>query len=143
MKTGETDAVDDTERRLRGLLLHSLGPLSSKAQSMFLDVATVFLGKSLDIVRPVWEAWYGTASVKYLQALKERCLTTVSGTGVLGMHDVLAFLGRGIVRSVDEREALIAKNSTASQFFGSRLWVEGGKVMRVEEVGSVPGLFQH
>lgn len=54
--------------------------------------------------------------------LERRSLLSTSSTGLLQLHDVIAFFGRGIVLDL------------SSTFFGSRVWVQDGRVMGHQQV---------
>jgi hypothetical protein len=50
------------------------------------------------------------------------------------MHDVLVVLGRGVV---------LSETPWLEGHWGSRVWVEGGKVVGRQQVGPCSGAFQH
>jgi hypothetical protein len=94
---------------------------------MFLDVACILRGQQLDRVMAVWNAWHGgAAAFTFFTDLKRRCLLGVDKKGRLVMHDVLVVLGRGII---------LRKTGKLEEHYGSRLWLEDGKVVGSDQVG--------
>jgi hypothetical protein len=128
----------DSEVRLRGVLLHSLAGLSSAEVNMFLDAATIMRGWRLQRAIAVWTAWHGPAAAAFFKELTRRCLLGVVAQkdvhgkqeDVLVVHDVLVVLGRGVV---------LSETPGLERHWGSRVWVEGGKVVGRQQVGPCSG----
>jgi hypothetical protein len=121
LKQGESGG--DSQGALKGILTHSLKG-SDIQVSMFLDVATVLRGQPLDRAMAVWKAWHGRPARTCFVELETRCLLGVE-EGRLVMHDVLAALGRGLI---------LQKTAGFEEFYGSRVWMEGGHVVGCTEV---------
>ena len=111
---------------LEGVLTHSLAGLSTRQTNMFLDVATILRGRPKAMAMAVWTAWHGRAAHADLSELSRRCLLGEDASGLLVMHDVLVVLGRGVI---------VEKKRNFEEHYGSRLWVEDGKVVGCEQVG--------
>jgi hypothetical protein len=114
-----------SEGALEGVLTHSLAGLSERHVSMFLDVATILRGERRELVMAVWKAWHSAAATTYYTDLVRRSLLGIDEEGRLAMHDVLVALGRGII---------LQRKAGLEQHFGSRVWVQDGKVVGLEQV---------
>jgi hypothetical protein len=114
-----------SEGALEGVLTHSLAGLSDGRVSMFLDVATILQGEKLEVVMALWTAWHGAAATTFYRDLSRRTLLGADAKGRLVMHDVLVALGRGII---------LQSRAGLEVHCGSRLWVQDGEVMGVEQV---------
>jgi hypothetical protein len=131
--------VEGSEGRLRGVLLHSLAGLNRIGVSMFLDAATILRGRTLRTAMDVWTAWHGPAAAAFFKELTTRCLLRVDRefgiwrTDMLVVHDVLVVLGRGVV---------LSETPGLEGHWGSRVWVEGGKMVGRQQVGPCSGAFQ-
>jgi hypothetical protein len=117
--------MEGSEGRLQGVLLHSLAGLDGVGVSMFLDAVTILRGWGLEEALEVWAAWHGPAAAASFTELTRRCLLRVDAERRLVVHDVLVALGRGAVLS--EAPGLEGHR-------GSRVWVEGGKVVGHQQV---------
>jgi hypothetical protein len=115
----------DSEGALEGVLAHSLAGLSPRHISMFLDVATILRGQPVDVVMAVWTAWHSPAAVTFYKNLVRRNLVDADEEGKLVIHDVLVALGRGII---------LHSKPGLEEHFGSRLWLQDGKVVGAEQV---------
>jgi hypothetical protein len=118
------DAPDvDPKIRLERVLLYSFDTLSSIEQQMFLDAATVLAGQPQHLALAVWKAWHMHDMQPAFDNLVQRSLLepSVPGQaatgGLLKMHDVLRYLGRGIVLGRGRYP------SSYSTYVGSRLFV--------------------
>jgi hypothetical protein len=118
-----------SEGALEGVLTHSLAGLSATHVSMFLDVATILRGERMEEVRAVWKAWHGDAAATYYTDLVRRSLLGADSNGRLVMHDVLVALGRGII---------LQRKGGLEEHFGSRVWVQDGTVVGLEQVRLPP-----
>lgn len=119
LQLGDAPDVDRTIR-LERVLLYSFDNLSTIQQQMFLDVATVLAGQPSELALAVWGAWQEKYMGLELQNLEQRSLLELrpaSGGSRLGMHDVLKYLGRGIVLGRGRYP------SSYRAFVGSRLFV--------------------
>jgi hypothetical protein len=119
-------AGGDSEGRLKGVLLYSLAGLGAGELNMFLDAATILCGRPLEEAMAVWTAWHGPAAATFFKELTRRCLLGVDARGELAMHDVLVVLARGVV---------LSETPGLEGHFGSRVWVEGGRVVGRHQVG--------
>jgi hypothetical protein len=123
------------QEAVAALLQHSWGVLDAPSKNMFLDVATLLRHRPYDEVEAVWIGWHGMGALLSFRELERHCLVELKEGSWpnswnkkemrLEMHDLLAELGRAKV--------LDPKNL---EHGGSRLWVEGGKVMGCEQVWS-------
>jgi hypothetical protein len=116
----------DTAKALQGVLTRSLAGLEEVQVSVFLDVATVLRGQPLDAALAVWRAWHDCFTRTEFDELEMRSLLGVDEEGRLVMHDVLVALGRGII---------LTRTAGFKEHYGSRVWVEGGKVEGCKQVG--------
>ena len=117
------------------MLLHSGAGLSTPEVNMFLDAATILRGRALEEALKVWTAWHGPAAAALFKELTRRCLLGVASRqldslrdpqDVLLVHDVLVVLGRG---------AVLSETPGLEGHWGSRVWVEGGKLVGRQQVG--------
>jgi hypothetical protein len=92
---------------------------------MFLDVATILRGERREDVLAVWIARHTVAAFTYYVDLLRRSLLGADAEGRLVMHDVLLALGRGIV---------LHQKTGFAEHLGSRVWVQDGNVMGLEQV---------
>jgi hypothetical protein len=119
--------VESSEGRLRGVLLHSLAGLDPIGLNMFLDAASIMRGWPLEQAMAVWTAWHGPAAAAFFKELTWRCLLgVVAVTRQVQMHDVLVVLGRGVI---------LSETPELECHWGSRVWMEGGKVVGRQQVG--------
>jgi hypothetical protein len=118
-----------SEGFLEGVLIHSLAGLSDVHVSMFLDVATILRGESMEGVRAVWMGWHGDAAATYYADLVRRSLLGTDEEGWLVMHDVLVALGQGII---------LQRKGGLEEHFGSRVWVQDGTVVGLKQVRLPP-----
>jgi hypothetical protein len=117
----------DSEERLKGVLIHSLAGLGTAEVNMFLDAATILRGKPLEeTAMVVWTAWHGPAAAAFFKELTRRCLLGVDAKGRMVMHDVLVVLGQGVA---------LKETPGFEVHWGSRVWVEGGKLVGRQQVG--------
>jgi hypothetical protein len=113
-----------------GLLTYTLAVLSKSHVSMLLDVATILRDEPLELVMAVWREWHSAAATTYYKDLARRCLLEADEEGKLVMHDVLAAaLGRDVI---------LHSKPGLEEHFGSRVWVQDGKVMGLEQVWLPP-----
>jgi hypothetical protein len=114
-----------SEGALQGVLTHSLAGLSERHVSMFLDVATILRGQRMAEVMAVWAAWHTAAAATYYMDLVRRSLLRTDDKGRVAIHDVLVALGRGVI---------LQRTTGLAEHFGSRVWVQDGEVMGLEQV---------
>ena len=94
--------------------------MGAPAISMFLDVATILRGQPLKRAMAVWIAWHGRAAAHtHYRTLLRCCLLGVDAKGQLTMQDLLVAMGRAII---------LKQTPNFAEHYGSRLWVEGGRV---------------
>jgi hypothetical protein len=107
-------------------LMHSLTELRAPRLSMFLDAATILRGQPLEQVMAVWKACHGAGAPTFFTDLDRRSLLRVDKEGRLVMHGMLAALGRGII---------LRETRGFEEHYGSRVWVEDGRVVGCDQVG--------
>ncbi|KAM6581873.1 hypothetical protein CsatA_005647 [Cannabis sativa] len=91
----------DADEKVTSTLKISFDGLSSKQQSIFLDIACFFRGKTKYLVRDILDDC-GDSNIA-IEVLIDRCLVTVSDEGTLEMHDLLAEMGRSIARGSNNK----------------------------------------
>jgi hypothetical protein len=118
----------DTDRALEGILTLSLAEMDAAVVSVFLDVATMLRGQALDAAMAMWRDWHHDCcfTCADFEELELRCLLRVDEEGRLVVHDVLAALGRGFI---------LRDTPGFKEHYGSRVWVEEGKVQGWKQVG--------
>lgn len=110
---------------LNRVLSYSFNKLNPAEKAMFLDVAAILHGQPKAVALAVWEAWQDTGEARMnLANLERRCLLMHTSHGQpadrLTMHDVLRFLGRGILRGTVKVDVSTNPNMWD---IGSRLFV--------------------
>jgi hypothetical protein len=135
LQAGDPPDVD-LAIRLERVLLYSFDTLTPEQQQMFLDAATVFAGQPQDLALVVWNAWYDCDVQFALEGLVRRSMlldpkeSPSASRGLLLMHDVLRYLGRGLVRGKGHYPESYRK------YAGSRLFVSSWQ----EEEGFAAGI---
>lgn len=96
-------ALDGTAKDgLWSLLRVSYDDLQEDERQMFLDVATVFHGEDLDVVKDMWSKCWGYDIIGWMNLVDRGFVTEVRGDEYsrfricIQMHEVLRDLGRSI-----------------------------------------------
>jgi hypothetical protein len=118
--------LEGSEGWLQRVLLHSLAGLDPVGVSMFLGAATILRGWPMEEAMEVWTVWQGPVAAAAFKELTRRCLLGVDPERRLVMHDVLVALGRS---------AVLCESPVLEGHRGSRVWIEGGKVVGHQQVG--------
>ena len=100
------------DKDILSVLKISYDALDETEKDLFLDIACHFKGKNIDFVKGILDGcqFYATAGIG---VLIDKCLITVSDSGVLCMHDMLQMMAF----------AIVGTKSTEEPRKGSRLWI--------------------
>lgn len=100
----------------------SFDRLDSSCKQMFLDAVSVLHGQPACRALAVWEAQQDEPAEarRNYRALKNRCLVEEDDEGRLRVHDVVRSIGCRMLK---------VRGSKYNEYYGSRLWMEGWKVV--------------